>query len=120
MNDPAIVTGVFTILGVAIGSITTFAIASRTARLENQRQIRELGIKLAMVHFDHHIKIGQALADATGETVKTKPLPIFVAEGIKIAEIISDPSLNAYEIGIKLSGLTVFAKTVERGIDAHK
>ena len=64
--------------------------------------------------------MGQALADMTREPVKTKPFAVFVAEGVKIAEAISNPSLNAYEVGLELASLSTFAKTVESGIDARR
>jgi hypothetical protein len=52
MIDPNIVTGTFTILSGAIGYFAASRIASRNARIENQRQLRELGFRMALANFD--------------------------------------------------------------------
>ncbi len=120
MNDPAIITGIFTLGGVAIGSLATFLISFRTTKLENQKHIRELGLQLATTHFEYRMKEVQAIAEATGTNMEVQSLSIFVVEGIKMAEIICDPKLNAWEMGKRLAGLTTITKTVQSGIDAHK
>ena len=119
MADPNIITGIFALSGVAIGSLATFFISSRTAKLEDRRHIRELGLQLATTNLEHRMREAQAIADKTGRILEIPSLTIFVVEGIKMAEIICDPRLNAYEMGQRLAGLPTFTKTVQRGIDAN-
>ena len=116
MIDPTIVTGTFTILSGAIAYITASRITSRNARIENQRQLRELGFRMAMANFEFVTKQAQAISAKTGQPVEIYSLPIFVAEGIKMAEIVGNPNLNAYEIGQDLSKIIGFTKTVAKGM----
>jgi hypothetical protein len=116
MIDPNIVTGTFTILSGAIGYFAASRIASRNARIENQRQLRELGFRMALANFDFVTKQAQIAATKTGQAVQTYSLPIFVAEGIKMAEIVGNPNLNAYEIGQDLSKISGFTKTVAKAM----
>ena len=48
---------------------------------------------------------------------KLKAIPVFVAEGIRLAEIVGNPSLNAYEIGKEIAAMDGFAARVDK---AHK
>jgi hypothetical protein len=120
MIDAGIITGCFTLGGVAIGSISTWFISVRNAKLESQRHIRELGLQLALTHFEHRWKEAEAIAEATKTDMRVQPFSMFVIEGMKMAEIVSDTKLTPYEIGQRLAGLPTFTKTVQRGIDANK
>ena len=79
-----------------------------------------MGIKLALAHLEHRMKEGQALAEAAGDEIEVKPISIFVAEGIKMAEIISNPSLKPYEVGQKLAEIPAYIQAVQQGIDSKK
>ena len=120
MCDTSIITGIFTLGGVAIGSISTWFISVRNAKLESQRHIRELGLQLALTHFEHRWKETQAIAEATGTDMEVQSLAIFVVEGMKMAEIISDARLTPQEIGQRLAGLTTLIQKVKGGMDAGK
>jgi hypothetical protein len=111
MNDTAI-TGIFTILSGLIAYITASTITSRRARVENQRQLRELGFRMALANFEFTAKKAQALANDKSIKVEIYALPIYVAEGIKMAEIVGNPRLNAYEIGQDLGKIKAFTKKV--------
>jgi hypothetical protein len=115
MNN-SITTGIFTLLGVILGSLATFMIASRTARLEHQRHLRELGLKIALANFDFTRKQAETIATNTNQITEIHTLPIFVAEGIRIAEILGDSKLNDYDLGKRLSTVSTSTKTIVRAM----
>ncbi len=114
------VVGMFTLAGSALGFLGALVIAHLAARAEAKRQTRDLGIKIALAHLEHRMKEGQALAEATESEIEVKPISIFVVEGIKMAEIISNPRLSGDEIGQALAKLTSFTNAVQRGINDKK
>ncbi len=120
MVDSNIITGIFTLGGVAIGSVSTWFISVRSSKLESQRHIRELGLQLALTHFEHRWKEAQAIAESMNTDMEVQSLAIFVVEGMKMAEIISDARLTPQEIGQRLAGLTTFTQAVKGGMNAGK
>jgi hypothetical protein len=120
--DQNIVTGFFTLAGVVIGVIATSRIAARAAHLENQRHIRQIGLQMALISFDFFAKQAQVLADKNKIPIPIKPLEVFVAEGVKMAEIFANPNLNGYTIGQRLAELEIFTKNIQAGMDSvpHK
>jgi hypothetical protein len=113
--NPIIITGIFTILGVVIGSITTLTITVFNTRTDRQRQIRELGLQLALTNFQFFKEQASILAAKTHQKTMIPSLAIFVAEGIRMAEIVSNPKLNAVEISRGIADLSNFSKTIIRG-----
>ena len=108
LQTPAIITGFFTIFGSSMAVIGTIFVTRR----DDKRHIRELGLKLALVNLEQRIKEQQAIADATGKIQEVLPLPVLVAESMRVAEIVSNPRLSGDEIGRRLAGLSGFAGTM--------
>jgi hypothetical protein len=52
--------------------------------------------------------------------MEVQSLAIFVVEGMKMAEILSDARLTPQEIGQRLAGLTTFTQAVKGGMNAGK
>ena len=114
--DSNVVTGLFTLAGTLLGAIGTYAVTVRTARMENQRHLRELGLKLALTNFDFFTKQAQAEANMTRQSIPVLPLSLFAAEGIKLAEILTNQRLTPDEIGKAIADLKFFRSTVAKGI----
>ena len=79
-----------------------------------------MGFRMALANFDFVTKRAEAIAAKTQQTVEMYSLPIFVAEGIKMAEIVGNPKFDASEIGENLSKISTFTKTVAARMDAKK
>jgi hypothetical protein len=120
LANPIVTTGLFTVLGGVVGFLGTFLVAAMNKRAEKQRQIRELGVKLALANLEHRIREGQKLADATGKPHEVLPLAFYIAEGIKLAEIVCNTQLNAEVMGKKLAGIEGFGKTILTHIEPGK
>jgi hypothetical protein len=108
MSEPYII-GLFTLAGTGLGALIMFAAADRTARIEERKHFRELGLKVAMTKFEGCSK----LADATGKLQDIPPFEAFVLEGIKFMDIVSTPGLSAVETAKRLTELRDFSKTVD-------
>lgn len=114
IHDPIVIATAFTLLGSLISVFATLA----TTRYENRRHIRDVGVKLALAHFESRVKEQQALADATGKMREVNALPVFFAEAMKVAEIVSNPKLNGFDIGWRLAELPRFVVEIQRGVNA--
>jgi hypothetical protein len=120
LANPFIINGIFTLLGSITGFLCGLLIAAKNARDESKRQMRELGFRMALANFEFTQKEAQKVAN-TGIPAQMYTLPVFVAEGIKLAEIISNPKLSAEEIGRKILEISSFTRTVgEHGDKNHQ
>ena len=111
MSDTYIV-GLFTLAGSALGFIGALLIANRTAKIEERKHFRELGLQLAFHLAKQEEIMAQKLADATGEIRFTPPISAWVAHSLKMMEIVSDTSLESTDIGKRLSELNKFTESV--------
>jgi hypothetical protein len=115
MNETILVcvlSGSFGLLGVVIGIWSTSAVAARTARIEERKHFRELGLKVALTKFEGCSKLAQQLANSTGRFQEIPPFEAFVIEGIKFMDIVSTPGLSANETARRMSELREFSKTI--------
>jgi hypothetical protein len=111
MSD-SIIIGIFTILGTGLGAWITYASAAKAARIEEQKHVRELGLKVALVNFENCMKLAQSAASAYHETFTVPPLKGFIVQGIKLMEIISDPTLDAQEMARRINASEDFAQVI--------
>src|ERR1017187_8382575 len=93
----AAITAASTLFGAAIGVWGTLAATDRTARLEERKHFRELGLKVALTKIEGCSKLAQQLADATGKFQEIPPFEAFVIESTKFMDIVSTPGLRAHE-----------------------
>jgi hypothetical protein len=111
MTDAYIV-GIFTLAGTAVGGWISYAVAARTARIEERKHFRELGLKVALTKFEECSKFAQQLADATGKFQEIPPFEAFVIDGVKFMDIVSTPGLSAQETARRMAELRDFTKTI--------
>lgn len=111
MTDAYIV-GIFTIAGTALGAWVSYAVAARTARIEERKHFRELGLKVALTKFEGCSKLAQQLANVTGKLQEIPPFEAFVIDGVKFMDIVSTPGLNAHETARRMAELRDFTKTI--------
>lgn len=111
MSDSFIV-GIFTLAGTALGICATFAVAARTARIEERKHFRELGFKMALAKFEKNMEMAQQLADATGKFQEAPPFEAFVIEGIKFMDIVATPGLSATETARRMAHLRDFTQII--------
>jgi hypothetical protein len=125
----AIIAGAFGLIGAIVGVCGALFIAARTARIDEQRHLRELGMKdrqhfrelglqVAHTKFKKEQEMAQKIADLTGEIRSTPPFSVFVVDGIKMMEIVSDSRLSADEVGVRLAALNDFNESVIKEIRA--
>jgi hypothetical protein len=117
--DPIIVTGlvsivasVFGLIGVVIGGRISAAAAERAAKAAERQHFRELGMQFAMVNYEGCVKMAERAADAHNKTYVIPPLKAFVIQGIKIMEIVGDPTLSNQAMIRKISECEDFAKAI--------
>jgi hypothetical protein len=102
-----VVSSVSGLLGVIIGAWIMYAAAARTARIEESKHYRELGLKIALTKFESCVKSAQAITDLTGQPSEVPHFEIFVIEGIKLMEIVqSEPNISADEMGRRIKQLS--------------
>ena len=101
-----------TLVGTALGVWGTFAVTNRTARLEERKHFRELGLQIAITKFEGCSKLAQQLADATGKFQEIPPFEAFVIESTKFMDIVATPGLSAHETARRLALLRDFTKTI--------
>ena len=112
MSEPYIV-GIIALAGTGLGALIMYAAAARTARIEERKHFRELGLKIALTKFESCVKSAQAITDLTGQPSEVPHFEIFVIEGIKLMEIVqSEPNIGADEIGRRIKRLRDFTKNV--------
>ena len=111
MTDAYIV-GIFTIAGTTLGAWVSYAVAARTARIEERKHFRELGLKVTLTKFEGCSKLAQQLADATGKFQEIPPFEAFVIDGVKFMDIVATPGLSAHETARRMSELRDFTKTI--------
>ena len=111
MSDSYIV-GIFTLAGAALGSWVTFAIAAKTARIEERKHFRELGLKVALTKFEGCTKLAQQLANESGKFQPVPPFEAFVVNGVKLMEIVSTPDLSADEIARRIAKIPDLTQAV--------
>jgi hypothetical protein len=120
MDIPPIlfINGLCTLAGAVIGFIGAWAINAKTQRMNHERHLRELGLQIAVTNF----KLAHSLIERLPPncTAVAPTLPVYVAEGIRVAEIVSNPRLTAFEIGKAIAGLGDFTSTIQKGADAAK
>jgi hypothetical protein len=115
----AIVGGASGIIGVIIGGKISSAAADRTARIEERKHFRELGLKIAIINHERNAALAQQVANlkGLGAIVNAPPLEVFVIKGIRFMEIVATSNISADETARRLADLQVFTETV---IDASK
>lgn len=115
MNETVLVcilSGSFGFLGVVIGVWSSYAVAARTARIEERKHFRELGLKVALTKFEGCAKLAQQVADATGRFQEMPPFEAFVIDGVKFMDIVSTPGLSAHETARQMAELRDFSKII--------
>jgi gas vesicle protein len=111
MSD-AYVVGFFALAGSALGFIGALLIANRTAKTEERKHFREIGLQVAFHMAKQEEIMAQKLADLTGEIKVTPPMSAWVVHSLKMMEIVSDTSLTSTEVGKRLSELNKFTESV--------
>jgi|ERR1035441_6768350 hypothetical protein len=102
----------FTLLGVIIGAWIMSAVAARTARIEERKHFRELGLKVALTKFEGCSKLAQQLANASGKFQDMPPFEAFVIDGVKFMDIVATPGLSARETARRMAELRDFSKII--------
>jgi hypothetical protein len=110
----AIVGGAFGLICAVIGVCGTLIVTARTARIEERRHFRELGLKVALTNFEHCMALAQSAADKYNETFQVPPLKAFVIQGIKLMEIISESNISAQEMAKRIADSEDFTQTIIR------
>jgi hypothetical protein len=119
MSDSYIV-GIFTLAGAALGSWVTFAVAAKTARIEERKHFRELGLKVALTKFEGCMKLAQQLANETGKFQPVPPFEAFVINGVKLMEIVSTPGLSADEIARRMAKISDLTQAINHAAQEKK
>jgi hypothetical protein len=129
----ALIVGIIGVGGIIIGVIGSLFISARTARIEEQRhlreldfrdkqqrqelelrdrqQFRELGIRVGLANFEQCMALAKSAANRFHEPFRVPPLTGFIIQGIKQMEIVSDPHLSAEEMARKIAECEDFAQT---------
>ena len=99
------------IIGTCIGAIAGIGGSIATARSEERRHYRALGVQVATAKFEQHLAMAQKLANmkGDGEIVKIPPFESFLVYGIRLMEVVSDLNLTPDEIKTRIG---VLAKSI--------
>lgn len=115
MNDiilAAIVGGLFGLLGAVVGVFGALAVSNRTAKLEEKKHFRELGLKVALTKFEKNGQLAQQLANATGKFQEIPPLEAFVIDGFKFMDIVASSNMDAHTTARRMAELRDFNKII--------
>lgn len=86
-----------TLLGVAIGSISTLAVTWISKRSEERRHTRELAMNAAIVNWKTAIELGQASGGG-----KILPLSLYMVHMLKISDLLTSGRLSKVELPVAL------------------
>lgn len=110
----SIVSAASGLVGAAIGLCGALAISRRAARLDERKHFRELGLKIGLTNFEHCTQLAQAAANRYQRFFEVPPLKVFVIQGIKLMEIVSDDTLSADEMARRISESEDFTQSIRQ------
>jgi len=103
--------GIAALIGSAIGgivSISTFILARRS---EDRRQARLLGVEIGKAMYEHNLAIHKQQASVQGITPGLFPIAPYLLYGIRVMDIVSDPTLSPEDIGKRIDAV---AESIQR------
>jgi hypothetical protein len=113
-----------TFVGIIVGSIITLigTLSSTwiTTRSEERRQIRELGLRVALAKFDQQLISARSLARVRGDAlIETPPFEQFLTYGIRLVDAVSTKGQKPVAIGKIIAESVRFSEAVTAATKAE-
>jgi hypothetical protein len=112
--------GISAAIGSVMGALFSLLGIWLTNRSQERRHHWELGVQVALAKYKKFDEYAQWAANEFGREFRVPPFNVFLIDGIRIMEIVSNKRLNADQIAHRISELIDFTKEIDEAVQTER